>query len=90
MVHKNVFWPGFKILTYEFLADTQTRLPTGRPEFFFRQRHIFLFTTVPTGPPKFLQELDTGGHFQRKNGQGAGLKTDLYLVSTLSNLKLYS
>ena len=42
-------------------ADQSTDWTTG---VFVRQGHIFLFTTVPTGPLKFLQELDAGGFFR--------------------------
>jgi len=70
-------------------TDWTTRLPNGRPEFFFRQGHIFLFTTVPTDPRKFLQELDAGSSSGEKSGRGVGLTIYLYLVSTLSNLKMY-
>ena len=68
---ENIFGHAWKCLTYEILADKQTRLPTGRPEFFFRQGHIFLFTTFPTGPLKFLQELDAGGLFSEIKAVGA-------------------
>jgi len=59
-----------------------------RPEFFNRQGHIFLITTFPTHSNS-CKNWTRRTFSEDKSGRGVGLTIHLYLVLTLSNLKLY-